>query len=1036
MERLITFFIKKKILTRMILFFVIVGGLYSMLSIRRESFPSVSFNTITISAIYPGAAPEDVELNVTTPIERQLAEVNGIDYMTSVSTENLSLITIQADDELGRNDMQRVLDDIRSAVDRVKDLPLDLDGKPTVAEMRIEDMPILEVALSGPMNILKILSLELEIELKDLNGVAMVTKAGYFEPEIQVEIDPWRMQQQHISFDEIINSILSRNVRASGGSFNSYIGKQQIVTLSKFKKPMDVKKVILRSNFEQRRVVLSDVARVRMGEKDERLMVRSNGRQGISLVLTKKPTADIIKTIDRVKALMKKRHIPSGVKYTFIDDASKRTRARISILEDNGMMGFILVFLMLVLFLNHKTAFWAAFGIPFSILGAFIVMPFVGLTINNISLAGFLIVIGMLVDDAIVVAEHVESYKEDGMDPIKAAVKGTKEMARPVTAAVLTTIAAYMPMYFLGGKMGKFAWAIPLVVSITLLVSLFECLLILPGHVAHGKKDKKGKKAVRTKAEWIIKMEEKYTILLAGVLRRKYLMVASLVLLFIFSFLFMGKNIKMVMMPSSGSEKFFIKYEAPIGSSIQRTAKDVIKVENVLRKMKKMKGEITSYASRVGHMNTGGNGAAKTSGDHENYAVTTVFLTPVGKRARSAKAIIRAVRRKIKSIKKTKISFEEKKAGPATGKPMEIMVIGNNIKKREKAVKKIMSFVKKIKGVRYIERDDKDGKRQLVIRFNYRKLAAYSLTTSDIAKMIRIAFDGQKVTSIQTLDQEIFYRVILAPRYRGRADSIRYLKVRNKMGQLINVKDLLHFQSIPSKQDLRHYNGRQAVTVSAQVDARFISPRKVGKLVKKKLLSRWSPPVGVKVLVGGEAKETGKMLSGAVFAGAFSLAVIFFLVIMVLNNASQTIFVMSVIPFTLIGVIWTHYFHGMNFSMFSIMGMLGLIGVVVNDSIVMVDRLNAAVHEKGLSLENIARQASTRLRPILLTTVTTIVGLLPSGYGIGGSDPMIGPLALTIAYGLLFATVITLFLVPSLYLIQKDFTNIKVFILGKFRKKA
>lgn len=1013
MERIISYFIENKLVSAMIIILVVVGGFYIMQNMQRESFPSVSFNTLTITTVYPGAAPEDVELNVTIPVERELAKVAGIDYIRSLSTENLSMITIQADDDLDRSGMSRVLDDVQSALDRVEDLPEDIDGRPRVTELRVEDRPVLEVALSGPIDVLKPLALRLETALRSVPGVATITKVGYFEPEIHVEIDPWRMDKYEISFDEVINSILTRNVRASGGSLDSFIGRKSLVTMSKFETPAEVKRVILRSNFEQRRVLLQDVATVRMREKDERLKVRSNGRDGISLVITKKPSADIITTVDGIKAFMEKQQLPPQVTYDFINDFSKRTRTRISIVLNNSGIGFVLVFLMLILFLNRKTAAWTSFGIPFSILGAFCLLPLFGLNINNITLAGFLVVIGMLVDDAIVVAEHIERLKESGVPAQEAARRGTREMIAPVTAAALTTIAAYLPIFFIGGKPGKFAWAIPIVVTLTLAVSLFESFFILPGHIAH----MKGKSKPRP--GWLVRLEESYKALLQRVLRRRYLFATGLLLLLLVSVVIARSTMKVVLFPSSGTEEFYVKFEAPVGSSVERTALDVKRVEAIVESIKKRSGEITSYSARVGHMNVGG--AAQTSGDHENWAVLAVYLKPIGERSRTAAQIIQEIKQKMKPLSGTRVMFEEKKFGPPMGRPSEIVVLGNNEQAREQVLTNLTAFMKRIKGVRDVERDDKDGKPQLLVRLDYDKLAAYGLTTKDIASLVRIAFDGHKVTSLQTLDQEIFYRVILSPRYRGEADSIKYLKARNRMGQLIRVDQLVRFKTVPSKQDLRHYDGVRAVTVSAEVDTSLTSPIQVAQKVQKKFLAGRKLPGGVRVIIAGEARESSKVLGDVVIAITVALLAVFFLVGLVLKNTLQTLFVVAVIPFTMIGFIWTLLGHGQDISLFTLLGLIGLAGVVVNDSIVMVDRLNKFVAEKAQQVDlSIADEAKTRLRPILLTTITTVAGLLPAGYGLGGADPMVEPLALVVGWGLIFGTIITLFLVPCLYLIQGD----------------
>lgn len=1012
MQRLIAFFIDNKLLGRMILLFVIMAGFFNMTTIQREGLPVISLNTITVTTVFPGAAPEDVELNVTIPIERELEAVTGIDFMTSSSTENLSVITIQLDEGLGDTQVARSLDEIKSAVDQVKNLPQEIDGRPVVKELRSSDFPVLEVALSGKVETVKYFARRLELDLRNLPGVSTVARVGLFDPEVHVELDPRRMDAAHISFDEVISSILTRNVRASGGSLNSYIGQKSIVTLAKFSDPLDVKNVILRSNFEEKAILLSQVANVVMREKDERLMVRSNGEEGVSLVISKKPSADVIRVVDSIKDYVEKQKFPAGVNYTFINDLSRRTRIRIGILQDNGMFGFVLVVIMLFIFLNLRTALWTAFGIPFSLLLVFILLPLTGEILHIMTLSGFLIVIGMLVDDAIVVAEHIESYKELGLPPREAAIRGTSEMSKPVAAAAFTTMAAFLPMFFLGGNSGKFVAGLPIVIVLALSASLFESYFLLPGHIAHAK----GKK--RSKAAWMTALENWYERQLKGALKRKYLVILGMILILVITMGITGRSIKVNMFPSEGSEQFYVKFITPIGSSLQRTAEDVKAVEKVILAMQKERKEIVSFSARVGIL--GSRGVGKTSGDQENWALISVYLSAASERQRGARDIIDELRRRSKVREGTRLLFEERRIGPPLGKPAEIIVMANDLDKREAAVAKIIAFLKSITGVTDVDRDDREGKKQVILLPRYRKLAAYGLTTRDIADVTRIAYDGRKVTSIQTPEAEIFYRVLIAPQYRRNIASLRLLKVRNRAGQLIPLSELVDFKTVTSRQYLMHYNGTRSVTVSAELDTKTITSVAVERRVRKELLAKWQLPSGVRLLIGGEARATQRIFGGVMIAFILAIAGIFFLVAMVLKSGILTIFVMAVIPFTLIGASITWLVHGLDLSFFAILGFLGLAGVVVNDSIVMVDRLNRETDKDHLDLDTIASLAKTRLRPILLTTVTTIVGLLPSGYGLSGSDPLVIPLALTLSYGLLFATVITLFLIPSLYLVRDD----------------
>lgn len=1024
MYRLISFFIHNRRIINMIIFFVLVLGAVTLTKTRREAFPSVSMNTFTVTTIYPGASPEDVELNVTIPLERELDGVAGIAWYTSASSENLSVITIQADPNLNKAALSTVQDDIKSAIDRVENLPQQLDGRPLLAEIKTENMPIIEIALSGNRTNLRPLALDLEKELKKVSGIGLISKVGYFDPEVHIELNPWLMKNNYISFEDVTGSIASRNIRASGGSLNSYTGRKTIVTISKFKHPTDVRNVILRSNFDRQRTTLQQVAAVKLTEKDERLMVRANGRVGISLVLTKKPEADLLNTIDRLRTFLEKRKWPEGVQWELVNDTSKMTRNRISILESNAIVGFLLVLGLLMVMLNSKSAFWTAFGLPFSILGAFAVLPFFGITINNVSLGGFLLVIGMLVDDAIVSAEYIEQLQEQGLPPAEAAAKGAAAMVKPITAAALTTVAGFLPMLFLGGKPGKFAWAIPIVVTITLLISLFDAFFLLPAHLAHGRKNRKKKKKKNARPRWLIKMENGYHRILTPVLRKKYWTVALIFLLLPLSLIIARRTLKMELFPSGGTDTFFIKFTAPVGSSLDRTASGVKKVEKLLTRLRKEHGEISSFTARIGHQHTGN--ATRNSGDHENHAIITVYLVPDNKRERSGAQIMQEVQKKLPGLNKTRVVFEIKKMGPDIGKPVELVITGNNDRSREQAVKRVWNFLEKIDGVYGIERDDLPGKPELSVNLDYRQLAAYGLTTKNVSDLLRIAYDGQRVSSLQTPEEEIWYRVILAPGFRRTPGVIKHLQARNRRGQLVPLQRLVSFTTQQSQAELRHYNGQRAITVSAQVNTDKITSGQVAKLINNRLLKRYSPPPGVTVSITGEAKETKNILGDAAIAAVIALFAIFFLISLVLNDSIQPLMLMTVIPLSLAGVLFTLIIHGVNASLFTIISVIGLAGVVINDAIVMTERLNSSFPESKPEAAEVAAAAKSRLRPIMLTTLTTVAGLLPTAYGIGGFDPMISPMALAMSWGLLFGSLITLFLIPAFFMVRQDI---------KYRKK-
>ncbi len=1011
MDKLFNFFIQRKLFVNIIVVVFIFLGVLALKRTPREGMPSIDSNQLSIVTRYPGASPEDVELNVTCKIEEELKEVDGLTEITSVSIENSSSILVQVDESMGRNKVREIKEDVQKALDRISDLPEEVEDI-LLTEIKTSDVPVIEIAISHKnREFLRQWAKKLERKIEKLDGVAGVNKIGYYDKEIHIEVDPLKMKQAYVSLPEIVMSIQKRNLRSTSGTLESYKGFKNIVILNKFTDPMDVKDVILRSNFDFKNIVLKQIAEVKIAEKDNHLIVRNNGENGISLVVKKKENSDIIRVINRIKKSLKK-EAPGKLKYSFVNDQSRTTRNRLNILFSNGLIGLILVIALLLIFLNRQAALWTAFGIPFCFIAVFIFFAIFNITINAVSLAGFIVVLGMLVDDAIVVAEKTAYYRELGINPAKASLKAVREMAGPVFAAALTSICAYFPMFFLGGRAGKFIWNIPIVVIIALAISLLECFFILPNHLSHGSIK------IKPKAAWIKNIENIYKKLLVKVLKVRYVLISVFVITLIGIILIAKFNLKFQMFPQSGIDTFYINIEGPKDQSIEDTEKTVIEIEKIVATLPEK--ELLSYTSRVGHHSIS---KTKDFGDHENWAIISVFLTPDNKRKRMAGMIIKELRKKIKSPEGTKVFIAKRKMGPIQDKPITLHIISNDMEANIKAERKILNFLKTMKkmGVSDIDSDRKEGRDELVVNLNHRKMAAMGLSTYDVAQSLRTGFDGSIVTSIQTVDEEIQYRLILNKESRRKESVINRLSIKNNQGSLIPLKSFVNFTTRSADLAIYHRDAERCITISAEVNPKKITATEAAGYIKKNLLNKWDVH-DMEILIGGEAQQAKLILGDIRFAVILALFLIFSIMAVVLDSLTQPLIIMSVIPFGLIGVLFALLLHGQNMSMFVLLALVSLTGIVVNDSIVMVNTLNKQIKSMAKKVwknngfyEVIADSAKTRLRPILLTTFTTLGGLFPMAYGLGGYEKMLSPMALALSWGLLFATIITLFLIPSLY---------------------
>jgi len=1020
MNSLIQFFLERSMLVKLIFLSVFAFGLNQMFSIQKEGFPAVDLNKVTVNTIYRGASAEDVELNVTTKLEDEIREVNGLYEVTSTSRENFSSIIIQADEDANAKALTIIVNDIKQAVDQTRDLPIDLDELPVVDVISTSDTPIISINLFGEHEKLREILPIFERGIESLPGVAGVDKIGYFDREIHIEIDPIKAKKLRISLSEVLFAIQSRNLRTTGGTLESYLNEQTVISLNKFNNPKEVEDVILRANISGQVVQIKDIATVILREKDENFIVRNGGKPGMNLVVRKKKNADIIKTLDGVKEYMANQPELNGVGYSYSNDQSARTRLRLQVLGGNALLGFALVTIILMLALNRQAAFWTAMSVPFSLLGSFIILPYFGVSINAISLAGFVLVLGLLVDDAIVVAEKITHYQEKGLSAKAAALKGVKAMWRPVTVASITTILAFSPMFSIGGMPGKFAWAIPAVVIIALLVSLFECFFLLPHHLTSGSKRKQTVN-IKGKANWILKLEKAYAALLEILLHQRYYVLLVMVMILLSSVFLVKSTMKFQIFPQEGVETFYIKLEMQRGASLAATESRLKELETHVQRLPE--NELESFATRVGTLSTD---PSINRGEHSHWGIVSVFLTGEAHRERTADEIITALRNSIPVNKNEILLFDKKRVGPAIGKPAEIRISTNNDELREKTANEIKSFIKSLNGVVDVETDNKPGKDQLIVNIDYKKLAEVGLKVKDVSDALRVTYDGMLVSSTTSVEETIDYRVIVAPEYRNSKDMLFKIPVKNNRGQVMNLRDVLSLTHGRGPLEFKHINGVRTETISADLNPLIISPSIIQKKVLQQFKESWSKQPKLKVAFAGEAREQQKIFGGFLTAGIVALVSIYLVVALLLNSFGQSFIVMSVIPFAIIGVIWAFYAHGMPLSFFSTMGTLGLIGVVVNDTIIMVTEVNRELADKYNSnlVRTVVSAAKDRLRPVLLTTLTTVAGLLPTAYGIGGKDGLIMPLTMAMAYGLLFATLITLILTPALLIIGHDIAHL------------
>jgi len=1012
MSKLVEFFLNRPMLVKLIIITVFGAGLASAYFSKKEGFPEISLNKVLVQTLYPGASAGDVELNVTVPIEEALEEVEGIKEILSTSEEGISRIEIQADEDASPEEFRSLFYEVDKAITGIDDFPNDLDGIPSISEFTSSDIPILEVAYTGSYEQLKPYLENLKQRIKKIKGVASVNLIGLPDQEVQILVDPKLARQKMIDLKTIAAAIKKRNLEGSGGTLESFLGEKKVVFLSKFKNCQDVLETNIKMGSEGYGVKLKEVATVKILPEDINLIVRNNGQRGASLIIKKTGSSDLVKTVDNIKDLLAEENLPQGVGSKIFLDQSSLTRDRLSLLIGNSLIGFVLVIIVLFIFFDLRTALWTAFGIPFTLFCMLIFLKVFGLSLNIISLAGFILIIGMIVDDAIVIAEKINDNKEQGFEPKQAGLEAVKKMWLPVLAASLTTMAAFSPIFSVGGFPGKFVWTIPLMVIVGLFFSLLESFFLLPVHLQHGQSEKVNKK------RFIIKLEEKYVAVLRKVVKFRYLALFIFILILLYSAWFLKNFVHKDPFPQEAAEGFTIPITMPKGSSVDLAEQQLKVIEEILEELPEE--ELIGYSSRVGTKNER---STTERGSLSNTAVIFVYLKPFSDRTRTAEQIIKSVRQQIAHQvvdKKIKININLTRLGPPLGRDFEIRLVSNNEALRSEVGQKIKNFLSSLKGVEDLESDEVEGKDELNLTLDYDFLARTDLTVEDVLTTLRIAFDGVIVTDLTTVDQKINFRLRLNEKARADSHFINDLPIMNKRGNLIKLRNFVTLEEKKARGIINHLDGKRLLTLWGNVNLKTTTPIEIMEKVENEFFS-YKDHQKLEISFSGQPVESKKIFAGLGLASLGALGGIFLLISLMFNSFSKSFLIMLTFPFLIIGLVFTVIVHSIPISMMAGVALVGLLGIVVNDSIVMVHTIVKNSQAGIIIKDDIIKGAVSRLRPVILTTITTVLGVLPTGYGLGGYDPFLSHMSLVLAYGLLFSTTITLFIVPIFYSIGLDF---------------
>jgi len=1012
------FSVRHSVFGNMLTLFVLIGGLLMVIFLQRETFPDIDLDMVVVTTRYPNASPEEVENLVTNPLEDKIREVEDIEEFTSSSVEGISVIVVKIDPEARYK--ERAINEVQRKVDQVSDLPEEAED-PEVEAVQAQG-PIIRVAVAGPVSekTLRDYGDYLKDRFEQILGVSSVAKQGWRDQEFWVEVDLDRIAALEVALTDVARALAVQNVNRPGGKVD--LGSRELVlrSIGEFDDEESIRRVVVRSNTDGNHVTVGDIATVTRTYEDDVVFTKVNGERAVVLGVKKKESGDTIDIADAVKALVtqEQARAPEGVRLSILDDESFYVKRRLNVLSSNGLAGMALVTATLLLFMNWRVALIVAIGIPFSFLAALMVMSFFGITINLITMFGLIIVLGMLVDDSIIVGENIYRHLEMGKDPQVAAVEGTAEVMAPVISTVLTTIAAFLPLVFAPDLIGQVLRWFPIVVSIALLSSLFEALFIMPCHVSDfvGKLRVQGEGRGARSHPVMGRMMSAYERAIRAVLKGRYLFLILTAVVFAGMVLFAVKKMRVDIFPADLIDIFLVRVTTPQGTTLERTETILGDVEQRLAHLPE--DELQDIVSYVGaHLDLEGSYKAQGS----SYASSVVYLTPQNSRARKTVTILDEMRERCRGIPDVDtIEFEMIEPGPPTGKPLEVRVRGPEYTNLLTIAGEIVTFLRGQEGVYDIQDDYEPGKDELHVSVDEAHAARLGLNMEAIAQTIWTAFQGLEATSIREGNDEVVIRVMLQEPYRDDLDTLENLMVPNQTGRLIPLGTVATFERRQGLPAVFHYDGDRVITVSAFFgeNASSVAVNRALEQTFRDLPGRYP---GYDLVRGGEWKETRKLLIFMYQAFGIAVLLIFVILAIEFDSLLQPIVVLAAIPLGLIGVVLALMLHHQPISMMAMMGMVGLAGVVVNDAIVLVAFINDKRRKLGMAMEEaIAQAGQKRLRPIFLTSVTTIVGLVPVIYGWGGYEPFVAPAAIVLAYGLLFATVLTLFVIPCIYYVSAD----------------
>lgn len=1031
---LVQFSIRNSLIVNLFLLMIIIGGVLSWNNMPQEMFPVVNLDRIRIVTDYEGSPPEEIEKQITIVIEEEVDALADIDVITSESVEGQSKIEIKLKSD---TDVDEFLREVRSVIDAIDDLPGEADT-PLISRLKTR-FPVISVTLFGDADLATIYDTADEVKrsLLGLPGVASVGIAGDREWELWVIVDPQQMAARKVSLQRVQETLVDNLEDLPGGSLQSSEGDILLRGIGVAPNVAAIERLALRSEVDGGQLRLAEIARVELRLEEAKTIGRFNGKPSVNLTVTKTARASTIDVADEVKNYAQKiqQTLPAGIQVGLFSDLSVYVKNRLDTVRSSGLIGLVLVLASLYLFLNFRVAFVTALGIPVSFLVAIILINYLGYTINMISLFAFLIALGMIVDDAIIVTENVYRHMEDGMARSQAALLGGQEVFWPVVASTCTTIAAFLPMFGVSGVLGKFIEVIPVVVSAALIGSLIEAFLILPSHSADFLRVKHKKRQAHP--FWGESLQA-YLKVLRWALVNRY--VVSVITLAVLSIVITYAQTRLPYNQFGNVEigQFLINIEAPNTYSVEDSTVLAEKVEQKILSAV-TDDELNTMLTNVGVILVDFNRIKSGSNfiqviiDLEKQAPGTIvekYVSPLvnlrfentGTRDRNTEDIIESIRWQLSGLAGIqRFSILRPQGGPA-GADIEIGVQGKNVDQLIFHSEQISQYLSRLPGVKDVRQDLESGKLeyQYVLNERGRNLG---LSQAQIANSVRTGFVGLEVAHVNWSDDRYPVRVIYPDHVRNNSSALQNLPITLANGNSVFLGEVADITLSRGLGTILRRDTQRLALITAEVDLQTTTPLEVNKLVEMEFGANNKLAPGYELLFLGEKKEANDSFNDMFNVLIISLAIIFFILAALFKSILDPFVIMLAIPFAIVGVIIGHILFDYNLQFLSMIGFLALTGIVVNDSLILVD-FTKKRRAQGLNcFEAVVDAGRVRIRPILLTTVTTFLGISPLIFFASGQTAFLSPMAVSLGFGLVFATVLILIVVPCFYMVMDDFRN-------------